>query len=86
MFFVYCEKCLPLKAVHNRVDKLFQESKVLGEHQPGRPVEIAMEPTMQQVEEMIRDDRRLTIHNTASSIGCSHSLAYRMLMHDSLNF
>jgi hypothetical protein len=62
MFPVYGGKCLSRKAVHKWVEKFsLGRSKVADDTQPGRPVEIAAEATVQRVEEFIRADRRITI-------------------------
>jgi transposase len=61
-FPVYGGKCLSRKAVHNWVKKFSQgRSKVADDALPGRPVEIATEAAVQQVEELIRADTRLKI-------------------------
>jgi hypothetical protein len=43
--------------------------------QPGRPVEIATEATVQQLEELIQADTRITINSVETALGCSHGLA-----------
>jgi ribosomal protein S25 len=64
--------------VHNWVEKYSQgRSKVTDE--------IVTEATVQQVEELIRDDRRITINSVATALGCSNGLAYS-IMHDLLKF
>jgi hypothetical protein len=40
---------------------------------------------VQQVEELIRADRRITIDSVATALGRCHSLAYN-IMHDRLKF
>jgi hypothetical protein len=76
MYPIYGGKCLSPKAIHNWVEKLSQgRSKVADDTQPGRPVEIALEATVQRVEELIRADRRITIDSEATALGCSHGLA-----------
>jgi transposase len=76
MFPVYDRKCLPRKAVHNWVEKFSQgRSKVTDDASPGRPVKIATEATVQQVEEFIRDDRRIMIDSVSRALGCSHNLS-----------
>jgi predicted DNA-binding transcriptional regulator AlpA len=40
---------------------------------------------VQRVEEFTGADRRITIDSVATALGCSHSLAYR-IMHDYLKF
>jgi transposase len=77
---------LSRKAVHNWVEKFFQEgSKVADDARPSRPVEIAKDATVQRLEELIRADRRITIDSVASALGCSHGLVYS-IMHDRLKF
>jgi transposase len=74
------------KAVHNWVEKFSQgRSKVADDARPGRPVEIATEGNVQQAEELIRADRRITIDSVATALGCSHGLSCSM-MHDRLKF
>jgi transposase len=62
MFPVYGGKYLSRKSVHNWIQKFSQgRSKVADDARPGRPVEIATEATVRQVEELIRAGRRITI-------------------------
>jgi transposase-like protein len=52
IFPVYSGKCLSHKTVHNWVNKFSQRcSKIADDAQPGRPVEIATDTTVQRVEE-----------------------------------
>jgi hypothetical protein len=51
-------------------------SKVADDARPGRPVEIAIEAAVQQMEELIRADRKITIDSVATALECSHGLAY----------
>jgi hypothetical protein len=54
MFPVYGGKCSSRKAVHNWVEKFSQgRLKVADDDWPGRPVEIAPEEIVQQVEELM---------------------------------
>jgi transposase len=86
MFPLYSGKCLLGKAVHNWVEKFSQgRSKVTYNARPGRPVDIETEVTVQQVEELIRADGRITIDSVATALGCSHVLAYS-IMHDRFKF
>jgi transposase len=78
--------CLSHKAVHNWVEKFSKgHSKYADDAQPGRPVEIVTEATLQWVEELIQADRRTTIHSVVTALGCSHGLAYS-IMHGPLKF
>jgi hypothetical protein len=62
MFRVYGGKSLTHEAVHDWVEKFsLGHKKVADDAGPGRFVEIAGEETAQQVEELIRVDRRITI-------------------------
>jgi ribosomal protein S25 len=86
MCLVYGGKCLSHKVVHNWVEKFSQEhSKVADDAQPDHPVEAVTEATVQRVEEFIQTDRRITMNNVATALGCSHSLACS-IMHDYLKF
>jgi transposase len=86
IFPVYGGKCLSRKAVQNWVKKFSQRrSKVADDARPGRPVEIATEATVQRVEDLIRADRRITMDNAVTALGCSHGLVYSII-HDRLKF
>jgi hypothetical protein len=62
--------------VKNLVEKFSQGySKVADDALQSRFVKIAIEVTVQRVEELIRADRRITIYSVATALGCSHSLA-----------
>jgi hypothetical protein len=76
-----------LKAVLNWVEKFSQvPSKVATDDvRPGCRVEFETEATVQQVEELIRVDRKVTTDSAASALGCSHGLVFR-IMHDHLQF
>jgi transposase len=66
--------------IHNWVEKFSQgRSKVTDDDQPGHPVEIMTETAVQWVEELIRADRMITIDSVATSLGCSHGLAYSIM-------
>jgi hypothetical protein len=72
--------------VHNWVDKFSQgHLKVAGDAQPGRPVDIATEATVQWVEELVQADRRTMTDSVATALGVSHGLAYS-IMCDRLKF
>jgi hypothetical protein len=86
MFPVFGWNCLLSKAVQNWVEKFSQgRLKVAGDVRPGRPVETAVEATVQRVEELTRADRRITIDSVATALVCSSGLAYN-IMHDHLKF
>jgi transposase len=71
------------KAAHNWVKKFPQGSpKVVYDAQPGRPVEIATETTVQQVEELIPAVKRITTDGVATALGCPHGLAYSIMQDD----
>jgi hypothetical protein len=83
---VCCGKCLSRKAVHNLVEKFSQErSEVADDARTGRSVEIATEATVQPVKELIRADRRITRYSLATTLRCSHALAYSRI-YDRFNF
>jgi hypothetical protein len=73
---------LSRKAVHNWVKKFSQgRSKVIDDARPGWPVEIVAEETVEQMEELIRAERRIMIDSVTTALGCSHNLAWS-IMHD----
>jgi hypothetical protein len=57
--------------------------KVTDDTRTGRPVET--ETSVQQAEELIQADRRITIDSVATALGCSHGLTYS-IMYDYLKF
>jgi hypothetical protein len=69
------------KAVHNFVEKCSQgRSKVADDVRPSSPFEIATQATVQRVEELIRDDRRITTDGVATAQWFSiqnNALSYR---------
>jgi transposase len=86
MFPLYGGKCSLRKAFYNWVEEFSQGCmKVADDAQPGHPVDIATEATVQWVEELIQADRRITIDSVAAALGCSHGLAYST-MHDRVKF
>jgi hypothetical protein len=77
---------LSCKQVHNWVKNFSQRcSKVADDAQPSHPVEMGTEATVQQLEKLIRADRRITIDSVTTVVVCSHGLAYS-IMHDGLKF
>jgi hypothetical protein len=60
-------------------------SEVADGAQPGRPVETVTEATVQQMEQLIRADGRITVDSVTTALGCSRGLAYS-IMHDYLKF
>ncbi|GFX44491.1 hypothetical protein TNCV_4713171 [Trichonephila clavipes] len=80
MIPTYGEKCLSHKAVYNWVKKFSQSrSKIVDDDRSGRPVLFATKSTKQQVKELIRNDRRVTIDYIAMATAYS-------LTPDRLNF
>jgi hypothetical protein len=80
MFPLHGGKCFSCKVVHNWVKKFSQRrSKVTDDARPDHPVEIATEATVLWAEEFIRVDRRIMTESVATTLGCSHGLAYRIM-------
>ena len=50
-----------------------------------RPVEVSTEATVQRVEQIIRNDRRVSIDDVVLAVGCSHGTVYN-IMHEQLKF
>jgi hypothetical protein len=64
------------KVIHNWIEKFSQGcSKVADDARPGRFVDIAKEAKVQQVEELILADRRITTDSAATALWCSQGLA-----------
>jgi transposase len=72
IFPVHGEECLSRKAVYHWVEKFSHGlSKFSDDVRPGRLFEIVTDAAVQQVEEFIRADRRITIGKAATARGCS---------------
>jgi hypothetical protein len=66
---VYGGKCFSRKAVHSWVDKFSQgRSKFVDDARPCRPVVISTEVTQQQLEELVRADRRAMTNSVATAL------------------
>jgi transposase len=86
MFPVNSRKCFSYKGVHKWVEKFSQgPSKVTYDARPSRPIQTVTEATVQQVEQLIRANRRITIDDVATALRCSHGLVYS-IMHDRVKF
>jgi transposase len=82
MFLVYGGKCLSCKVVHNWVKKFSQgHLEVRDDARPVHHVEIVTETTVQQVEELIQADRRITIDSVATALGCSQNKKLTIHLH-----
>jgi len=55
------------------------------EHRSGRPVSVATETVKQQIDQRIRDYRRVTIGEIAVEFNISHGSAYN-IVHDDLEY
>jgi hypothetical protein len=85
MFPVYGGKCLLHKAVHNWVEKFSQGCSKL-QMMPNKAALLRMQQKkVQLAEELIRADRMIIINSVATTLGCSHGLAYSII-HDHLKF
>jgi hypothetical protein len=81
IFHPYSVKCLSCNAANNRVEKFSEaHSKFSDDARTGRPIQIATEATVQQVEELIQADRRIMIDSVATVLGCAHGLAYSIII------
>jgi hypothetical protein len=84
IFPVYGGKCLLCKAVRNWVEKFSQgHSKFADDAGLGHPVEIVTEVNVQDMEELMRTDKRIMIDSITTALGCAHGLAYS-IVHDRL--
>jgi len=59
-----------------------RQQNVSDEHQIGRPVSVASETVKQQVEQQIRDYRRVTVDEIATAFIVSHGCAYNIVHND----
>ncbi|KAG8227149.1 hypothetical protein J437_LFUL001693 [Ladona fulva] len=83
---MYGDNCLSRKAVCNWIQMLNKgRENIRDRERPGRPAEVSTEATVQRVEQIIRNDRRVTINDVARAVGCSHGTAYN-IMHEQLKF
>jgi hypothetical protein len=73
MFPVCGGKCFSRKAVQNSVEKFSEgRSKITNDAQTNRHVEITTDATVLRVEELIGEDRWITVDSAATALGCSH--------------
>ena len=72
----YGDSCLSQGRVYEWVER-FQNRRqnVSDEHRSGRPVSVASETVKQQVEQRIRDYRRVTVDEIAAEFNMSHGSA-----------
>ena len=86
MLSVYGERCLSHKAVRNWVEKFNKgRSHLEDDERAGRPVEIATDAAVNQVDDLIKSNRRLSLVELAAKIGCSKGLAFT-IVHDRLQY
>ena len=62
-----------------------RKTNVSDEHRSGRPVSVATERVKQQIEQRIRDYRRVTTDEIAVQFNMSHGSAYN-IVHDDLGY
>ena len=83
---MYSEHCLSRQAVLKWVQKFSDgRTSIEDEHRVSQPVGITMLATLQQAEDFIQADKRVTIDAVATTIGCSHGQSYNV-MHEQLGF
>jgi transposase len=82
----YGDSCLSQGRVYEWVER-FQNKRrnISDEHRSGRPVSVATETVKQQIEQRIRDYRRVTIDKIAVELNISHASAYN-IVHDDLGY
>jgi len=69
--------------VHEWVERFRNgRQNVSDEHRSGRPVSVASETVKQQVEQRIRDYRRVTVDKIAALFNMSHGSAYSIVHND----
>jgi len=79
----YGGSCLSQERMYEWVER-FQNGRqnVSDEHRRGRPVRVATETVKQQIEQRIRDYRRVTIDEIAIEFNMSHGSVYNIVHND----
>ena len=85
----YGDSCLSQGRVYEWVESFPNwRQNVSDEHRSGRPVSLASETLKQQVEQRIRDYRRVIVEEIAAAFNMSHGSAYNIVhngrVHDSV--
>ena len=80
----YGDSCLCQRKVYEWVERFKNgRDNVSDEKRSGRPVIVATETVKQQIEQRIRDNRRVTIDEIAVEFHMSHGAAYKIVHDDS---
>ena len=83
---VYGDNCFSQKTVFNWIQEFNKgRQSIRDEERPGRPAEVSTEATEQCVEEIIRNDRHVSIDDVVRAIGFRHGTTYN-IMHEQLQF
>jgi transposase len=83
---LYVDSCLSQGRVYEWVER-FQNGRqnISDEHRIGRPASVATETVKEQLEQRIRDYRRITIDEITVEFNMSHGSAYN-IVHDDLGY
>ena len=79
----YGDSCLSQGIVYEWME-IFQNGRqnISDEHRRGRPVSVATETVKQQIEQRIRDYRRVTIDEIVVEFNMGHGSAYNIVNND----
>ena len=83
---MYGDNCFSWKTVFKWIQESDKGRKSIRDRVcPGRSEKVSTEDTVQCVEQIIRNDRRVSIDDVVHAVGCSHGTAY-IIMHEQLKF
>ena len=81
---MYYDNCFSWKTVFHWIQKFNKGRQCIRDwERPGHPAEVSTEATVQHVEQIICNDRHVSIDDVARAVGCSHGTAYN-IMHEQL--
>ena len=83
---VYGDNCFSQKTVFNWIQEFNKGRQSIRDlERPGCPVKVSTEARVQCVEQIIHNDRCVTINDVVHAVGCSHGTAYNV-MYEQLKF
>ena len=83
---MYGDNCFSRKTVFNWIQEFNKgRQSIRDQERPGHLAEVLIEATVQRVEQIIHNDRHVSIDDVACAVGCSCGTAYN-IMHEQLKF
>ena len=81
---VHGGNCFSQKTVFNWIQEFNKGRQIIRDHErPGCPAEVSTEAIVQHVEQIICNDRHVSIDDVAHAVGCSHRTMYNIMYEQS---